>query len=364
MNKNLTIFLITFSFLFFSCNIIGCSNGSSQATKISPKTYNLPVIKVVKKKIPISYITPGSVISDISIKITSRITGFIKRVTVREGQHVKKGQLLVTLDDADVEGAINQTQAAVAKATAAHVDAVTDAKRFETLFLKKSASDNTLRKYRLQSNIAKDNLTAAKAALQTALAQRNYISIVSPVDGIVIARHKLKGDLATPGAPILSVESSKALLFETFVAEARVQNIYSGDKIKVKIDAVNDFFEGVVTRIVPSGDPVTHRYQVKIALDNNTGLLPGMFGRANFIIGYEQIIAIPIGSFISRYGIEGVFVIDKQNITRFRWVQTARIWPDHIEIKAGIRKGERIVADAKHYLKDGDIIKAKASDNE
>ncbi len=298
------------------------------------------------------------------MQVSSRIMGFIENIRVREGERISKGQLLISLDDTDVEGSIQQVRAKVAQAEAAFEDASIDAGRYESLFSRGSASENALRKARLQRDLATDGLREARAALQTVLAQRSYTGITSPVDGVVVVRHKRDGDLATPGAPILTVESGRALLFETYVAEARVRNIQQGDRVAVSIDVLEDTVRGVVARIVPSGDPVTRRYKVKIALPEDAGLMPGMFGRSRFVVGVEQVPVIPSAALTVRGGVSGVFVLDSNNSVRFRWLRTAREWPGRVEVSAGLEGGERVVAASQSGLREGDIVLTEVSLNE
>ncbi len=354
-------FQICFSICILFLFIAGCSGDSPVYSKSPQKTFQLPAVEVKNEKIPVFYTTTGSVVSDARVDVSSRITGFIKNIAVHEGDIIVMGQLLITLDEEDVEGAINQISATVSKAEAALRDAETDVKRYEALFASGSASDNALRKVCLQRDVANDSLREAKATLQTATWQRNYTRIVSPVNGIVVERQKRNGDLATPGFPILTVESAQALLFETYVPETRVANIQIGDKVAVDIDALAKTLKGIVTRIVPSGDPVTRRYLVKISMPGADRLLPGMFGRARYCTGYEKAPVINRSAFIVRGGLGGVFILDQQNCVRFRWLRIAREWPERLEVSAGLNGGEIIVAVNQPDLREGDIIAREVS---
>ena len=339
-----------------------CSNDPPVYSKSPPAVYGLPVTQVKIENIPVYYSTIGSVISDARIELSSRITGFINKITVHEGMTVSTGQLLISLDDSDVEGAINQTMSTVAKANATLLDAETDVKRFEALFARGSASDNALRKVCLQRDIARDSLGEAKAVLKTAISQRKYTRILCPVNGVVINRQKRVGDLATPGIPILTIESDQALLFNTYVPESRMAHIRVNDIVSVDIDALAINFEGQVSRIVPSGDPVSRRYQVKITTPVIDGLLPGMFGRSKFLISYHKSPVVKKSNIYVRGGLTGVFLLDKENRIRFRWLRIARQWPDRLEVSTGLSGGERIIAGQFPELREGDIIKEAGKD--
>ena len=340
----------------------GCSKDPPVYSKTPPSVYQFPVTEVKIKNIPVYYSTIGSVVSDARIEISSRITGFINNITVHEGMSVSSGDLLINLDSSDIEGAINQINSTVAKCTAALLDAETDVKRFNALFERGSASDNSLRKALLQRDIARDNLNEAKAALQTAISQRKYTRIICPVDGVVVNRYKRAGDLATPGIPILTIESAQTLFFNTYVPESHIADIGIGDVAPVDIDALKKSIEGHVARIVPSGDPVSRSYQVKIITPVIDGLLPGMFGRAKFLISHHKSPVVKKSHIYVRGGLTGVFLLDQDHRVRFRWLRIARQWSDSLEVSAGLTGGELIVAGYFPELREGDIVRETGVD--
>ncbi len=360
MKQWLLLMLLVF-FLFLA----GC-NEQTETTikKIVHKTWEVPVTDVMVDKLPINYNTTGSVVSDQRIDIASRTTGYIRKIVVREGETVTKGQVLIILDEADIEGAIRQAQATVNKVTSSLHDAKTDLNHYKKLFKRGSVSESKLRKIQLHHDVAIDTLSEAQAALSTALSQRQYIHISSPITGLAVTRHKREGDLATPGTPILTIESNQSLLFETFVAESRIGTIRQGDTVPVSIDALNEKLKGVVARVVPAGDPLTRRYQVKIALPQHEGLLSGMFGRAQFHIGFESVPVISPLALTERGGLKGVFVVNNNNQIHFRWLQLGQLWDKQIEVRAGLKEGERILALADAAMREGDLVRAEDMVNE
>ena len=352
-NKAIIWFLVVGMVFILS----GCNQESETVGKREFTTHTLPVLEVVNRELPTYYTTIGSVISDNRIHITSRIASYIRKILVREGQSVSKGDLLVSLDSSDIEGAIEQATAAVGKSDSALKDAEIDLERYEALFKQGSVPENALRKIRLQRDVSQDNLRAAQAAHEIAKSQRQYIMIKSPVDGVVVKRQKRAGDLATPGFPIISIESEKALLFKSFVPESQIQKVLQGDSVTVDIDALGKTLNGHISRIVPSGDPVTRSYEIKISLNDTTGLLPGMFGRVRFRIGTEKAPVIARTAVVERGGLCGVFVVDAEQRAHFRWLRFGREWPDRLQVLAGVSQGERIVANNVSLIHDGDLIK-------
>ncbi len=343
-------------------SLAGCNQEPGSVESKEPIVHILPVTEVVDKELPVYYTTIGSVISDNRIQITSRITGYINEVPVREGQQVSKGDLLVSLDSSDINGAIQQAEAAVNTSQSALKDAQIDLERYEALFKEKSIPENALRKVRLQRDVSQETLHAARAALETAKSQLRYIQIKSPVSGVVVERQKHKGDLATPGSPIISIEAEKALLFKSFVPESQIQKLVQNDKVTVAIDALGKTLNGHISRIIPSGDPVTRSYEIKINLNDAADLLPGMFGRVQFLVGTETSPVIARTAVVERGGLRGVFVVNPEQKAHFRWLRFGREWPDRLQVQTGVSPGERIVAHSGALLHDGDIVKSGIRD--
>jgi len=351
--QKMLVVLIALSLFISGCG--GEGNGELATNKSEILAFTST--RVQSAKLAINYATTGTVISDQRVDVASRATGYIQKILVHEGDTVVKGQLLIELDGADVEGAIRQVQASVNKARSALKDAQTDLQRFQALFERGSVSENQLRKITLQRDVAQDSLNEAKAIFQTTRSQRQYTRISSPVSGVVVVRHKRDGDLAAPAMPLLTLESSKGLLFETYVSEGKIKHIKQGDKVDVAIDALNASIQGTVARIVLSGDPVTRKSRIKISLLEHAQLLPGMFGRATFKLGSRESVVIERDSMVSRAGLEGVFVVDESNRVHFRWLRMGKAIGEKLEVLVGLKVGEQIVLQPDERLNDGDLIK-------
>jgi multidrug efflux pump subunit AcrA (membrane-fusion protein) len=93
-----------------------------------------------------------------------------------------------------------------------------------------------------------------------------------------------------------------------------------GKPVEVRIDGLSAPLKGTVSRFVPSADPATRSYQIKIALPEQAGLTPGMFGRAAFQIGESKSPVVPRTALVERGGLSGVFVVDSENTAHFRWI--------------------------------------------
>ncbi|MGE3297334.1 MAG: efflux RND transporter periplasmic adaptor subunit [Porticoccaceae bacterium] len=342
--------------------LAGCS-GDTPAP--APETsVRLPVIAIATTTQPREYEVAGNVVSDRRIEIASKISGYIQAIPVAEGDAVAVGDLLVQIDDSQIAAAITQARVGLDAAQAVLADAAADLARYEALLAQNSIAEAQVRKTRLQRDAASGQLRAARAALEQASAQQAYTRITSPVDAVVIARQRRSGDLVAPGLPLLTLESPRGLLLETWVAEEWLGALAPGAPVSVTIDGIAAPLPGRLARIVPSGDPISRRFAVKIALPETPGLAPGLFGRARFQLGDETLLAVPRAALVERGGLAGVFVVDANQQARFRWLRTRREWPDRVEVTAGIAPGERIVALGAPRLPEGARIDPEVAPGE
>ena len=353
--------MIRHSFLVAVClgvALVGCGDAGSPAPAPEPATWALPTAKVAAAALPVTWEAVGTVVSEARVEVASRASGYIRDLHVHEGDSVRAGQLLVTLDDSDIEAAVHQAESAVAAASAQLDDARIDLTRYQNLYAAGSVAEVQLRKAQLQHDTLAEQLAGARAGLKSARAQRGYVRILSPTDGVVVARQRQRGDLAAPGVPILTVESATQLMFATFVTDSYLSHIALGAEVAVRLNGSR--LGGRVARIVPSSDPVTRKFEIKVALPADPALRPGRFGRAEFVLGTRRRPVIEPAWLVERGGLKGVFVVDAGQRAHFRWIRTEREWPDRIEVVAGLRAGEIVVARSDPRLRDGDTIRATA----
>ena len=333
--------------------LAACSDPSPHAAR-TPTEHALPTLQVHPEPLALHYQTVGSVVSDERVEISSRLAAYVRAINVREGEAIRQ------LDARDQQAAVQQAQAQRALREAALRDAERTLEDTRTLFKRGLVADAARRRAQLEYDSAEQALRAQEAALRATQAQLRYTEIVSPVDGVVAKRLARTGDLVTPGRPLLVVESDTALLFETAAAESQVQHIAVGDVAQVSIDATGQRYRATVLRVVPSGDPVTRRFMVKLQLDDAAGLTPGLFGRSRFKVGETEGLRVPDTALAQRGGLTGVFVVDENNRLNYRWVRTGRREDGLTEITAGLDAGETILAQVPETVRDGDRLQQQA----
>ena len=338
--------------------LFGCDDHSGGHAAVARDPVDATVDVVELRDIPVNYTVPGSVISDGRVEVSSRVVGFIEQLDVREGQSVKRGDLLVRIDSSDIDEAIRQARSGVTASEEDLRDAEYDVERNTRLVQSGAISAETLRKANVRADISRATLDRARSALAAAEAQKDYATIASPVDGVIVSVARRAGEMATTGSPILVVESREVLLFKAFVSESTLASIDTETPVTVRIDSLGERdFPGRIRGIVPSGDDVTRRYEIDVLLPDDPALVPGMFGRAEIALGTYEAPVVPRSAVVGRGGLDGVFVAE-DGIARFRWLRTGRELNGIVEVTSGLKGGEFILTGVDGSLRDGASLKA------
>jgi len=295
--------------------------------------------------------------------VTSRISGFIERVHVKEGDRVEVGAALVDVDDGQVEASIRAAKASLVSAEAELADAGADVGRYQSLATKQALAEDQLRDARVRHSVAGAQVEKMRAELDARREDRRYTRLVSPVHALVRERLHDPGDLLTIAEPVLHLDVLGPMEFEVYVPITRVDAVVEGQEVEIVLDGGGEALSGKVIAVVHSADPVTRRCKVRIALPDNRRFISGRFGKALLPVGEETVAVVPQTAVVSRAGIEGVFVVDEESTVRFRSVRPGRRWGQERELLAGVESGNRVVAQPPARLRDGDRIQ-RVADND
>ncbi len=338
--------------------LTGCQS-QDKASEVKFKTVEAPTMTLSMVAMPVFDATPGSVVSEQQIQVASRLMGYIRDIAVREGDVVKSGQLLFTIDPTDIEGQVVQARAGVAQAEAALLDAKSDFERFSSLYKEESIPKMQYDKIKLHYSMAQSQAQAARAGLNTAESQLHYAQVRAPIDGVVTQKLASKGDLAAPGRPVLVLENLSSLMIQTAVSDETYAHLKQGGSAIVEV--AGRVLTATIARMVPSVDAMSHTHLVKLSVPDAQGLSSGAFARVSFDVGSRQGIRVPKSAILQRAGITGVFVVDSEGVARYRMVRVGNESGDQVGIVSGLNSGEKIVAANAGELDSGDHVSTTAS---
>lgn len=314
------------------------------------------VTVVREQPLPVYANFPGIVTSTNEVQVASRLMGYVRRLLVHEGQRVKKGELLLSLDASDIEGGIAQAKAALAKARSVLTDAKANYQRFLALYQQQAVPEQQFQQVEMGYKVAQGNLAAARAALRQARAQLSYVDVRAPFAGMVVAKFIDSGQLAAPGRPLLTLQSSGHLQVQVQVSQPAFEQLQLGQQVTVTLDGRNfkpRRVEAVVARLVAVADPMTHSHSVKLNLLDGSGAISGDFARVRIPLGMRQSIVVPQSAVQRRAGIDGVFVLDEAGRAAFRMVRLGERRESGVVVLAGLVAGEQLIVSAAGELNNG-----------
>ncbi len=248
------------------------------------------------------------------IKISSTTSAWVTKITVKEGDRVKAGQLLITLDEKQHLSATEQAQSSVNSAEASLKQVGAQKKRMESLFKQKLISQQELESITAKHELAVNQLRQAKAALSSREDELSKLKMTAPSIGIVTRINIEVGEMAVGGmfqAEILMIIADlNQMEVIVDVNENDVVSVSPGDTTEIEIDAFQDtLFYGIVSEIahmartsaMGSAEQVTN-FEVKIRIiDVPDGIRPGMSATANIITDKkDDVLTIPIQSLTVR----------------------------------------------------------------
>ena len=308
--------------------------------------------------LPVLVSVPAAVEPEQRVKVATRMMGWVRELHAREGDTVRAGQLLISIDDQDMRAKRAQVEAGIAEAEAVVANAEKTAERFRNLYAQNSVSKQQLDDVLTGLERAKAGLAKAKAAREEIEVHLGYLDIVSPIDGIVSRRMVEEGDMAAPGHPLLFVDRTDRMKIVARLGEKDVDRVAAGDSVTLRVTSLDGaVYRTVVTRVIPSANPGSHTYDVEMYVDNPDGRLrPGMYARAEFTVGSRRGVVVPPAAIRRRGQLTGVFTVDDENTAHLHWVRLGETFPAGVEVLSGLAGGETVVVSSEKPLIQGDKV--------
>lgn len=321
----------------------GCRPAEPSATGSAGPAVPVRTITVTTERLPLFIEVPATIRPAARAVIASRLTGTISTLPWGLGQSVKAGEVLLTLSAPEAEARVRQSQAQTAEATRT-------AERERTLVTKGVSPPDALRD-------AEDRLRFAQAALAEAEAMLAYATVRAPFDGVVTEKHVLPGDLATPGLPLLVVESTQHLRAESNIPETLAASLHLGDALGVIVDEPPAAIAGTIEELSTASDAVSRSLLAKVAVPT-AAVRSGQFVRLQVPAGKSTALLIPTEA-VSLFGqMERVFLVEQGHAV-LRLVKTGRVTSPRVEILSGVNTGEKVVLAPPAALRDGSPVIAQ-----
>jgi len=272
----------------------------------------------------------GSLLSDESTMISAEVAGRVAEIQFSEGQPVKKGAVLVVLDDAVAQAELSQARANLALAQS----------RFDRSSRLKNAGFVSAEAREDASNALK----LQQASVELAQAKLDKTRVIAPFDGVIGLRAVSVGEFVTPGQNIAPLEAVSMLKVDFRLPERNVSDVKVGQLLEVNVDAMPESaFEGVVYAISPLVEAGGRSVLVRARVDNAAGKLrPGMFARVQLITSESMALVVPESALSPSGQSQFVYRIVEGAAERVL-VQLGERRGGLVEIVAGLQAGDLVV---------------------
>lgn len=286
---------------------------------------------------------PASVEATQATLISSRLMARIIAVKVRAGDNVKRGDLLLELENSDIKAQVQQAEARI-RATAARLkEARQNLERVQELQAGGVMSVSDLEKAQANHETLIAESAEASQALEEARTALSYTEIVAPFDGRVVDRFAEPGDTAQPGSKLLALYNPLSLRVEAQVREHLALILEVGQPLRVEIPSLEKVVDAVIEERVPAADPGSRSFLVKAGVAFDNQMLPGMYARLLVPAGTKQQLLVPADRVVHIGQLDLVWVYeDGQSYRRF--VRIGQLVQDgQVEILSGLAEGDMIL---------------------
>jgi multidrug efflux system membrane fusion protein len=295
-----------------------------------------------------SIATNGIVVAKDEMRLAFKVGGVIRRITVQEGDAVKRGDRLAEIELTEIGSQVEQAQQLADKARR-------DLERGERLY-----ADQVITLERLQD--LRTQAALQHAALRSANFNLGYAVITAPRDGVVLRKLAEERELVPAGQPVIVVSArERGYIVRAALSDREIVQVKLGDPAQIRMDAFpGQAIPGTVTEIASAADEKTGLFAIEVKFDTQPmQLASGLVAKLDIQPASSRLAAlayVPIASVV-----EGdrdrasVFVVDGDHVQR-RSIRVAFISPAGVAIAAGVEPGERVVTDGALYLEDGERI--------
>jgi len=350
--------------------IIFWRHGSSQAASKATATVPVVIGEASQRDVPIYYDALGTVYALNTVAIRAQVNGQIVSIDFRQGQEVRKGDILAKIDPAPFKAALDQSIAKKGEDEALLIDAEKDLVRYKALVLKNFETQQNVDAQQAKVDQDKATIDADQAAIEAAQTQLNFATITAPIDGVVGFRQVDIGNIIHtndigPLTVLTQIKPCTAIFMLPQsdlgpVREAMLQGAVP--VLAYDQDGKQKLAEGTLLLINNQIDQATSTIQLKAEFPNaNERLWPGEFVRIRLLImTRKDAITIPAVALQRGPGGYYVWVVTPDDTAEQRPVDALIVSEDQVIASKGLNAGERVVIEGQTRLDNGTHVAIRA----
>ncbi|HUD52838.1 efflux RND transporter periplasmic adaptor subunit [Parvibaculum sp.] len=353
--------LIPLGFLALSLFLTGCDEAQTSEVKPAPE---VGVAEAVFQPLRAWDEFSGRLEAVDTVEIRPRVGGYIDDIRFREGAPVKKGDVLFQIDPRPFQAEVDRTAALVEQSKARLKLARANLERGRQLVGRGFVSHSTFDTLQSNELVAKGDLAAAQAALETAQLNLEFTRVTSPIDGRASRALITRGNLVT-NASLLTTVVSDTPIYASFHADEQAYLKYAaaerGKEIPVYMGLMTEEgypHEGRLQFIDNKMDAGSGTINGRAVFDNRDGrFTPGLFARIKLVSEKAETVALVSDRAIATdLGKKFVLVVDRQNAAEYRAVTLGPLLGDRRIVRAGLKPGDVVIVSGLQKVKPGDEV--------
>jgi len=322
----------------------------------------IKVVNVIQKEIPIYQTYVGQVYGYKDIPIRARVDGYLMGIHFSEGRHVKKGQLLYTVDPQPYQAKVAESMSQLAKAKTEMVRAENELNRIQPLAEMNAVSQSDLDAAKATYEAAQASVEAAQASLRLTKINLGYTRIKSPIAGLIGKSEAKVGEYVgkNPNPVILNTVSRiDTILVEFFITESEYLRFFRNrDLLKkwqetkkddglelILADGTIHKYRGRINFIDRNVDPTTGAILLQASFANPERLIrPGQYAKVKALVNVaENALIIPQRCVKELQGKYSVYVVNSENKIESRQLEVQGFYKDYYVISSGLKKEDKVV---------------------
>jgi membrane fusion protein (multidrug efflux system) len=321
----------------------GNTKNNERATASRDQSMSVRMQVIQAAKLGDKVVTVGTILSNEEVEIRSEISGKVEKIYFQEGARVRKGELLLKINDAE-------PQAQLVRAQYRQALAEQDAERQRQLFEKKLASEE-------EYEIAVNQLNIVKADIQIIQAQIGKTEIRAPFDGMIGLRYVSEGSYISPVTRITTLHDYNSVKVDFTVPEKYAGQIRKGDRISFSVEGAAQKFAGAVYAVEAKIDPTTRTLHIRALSPNPDGaLIPGAFANVEVVLREKETLTVPSYALIPELKGQRVFVY-KNGKAESQSVEIGSRTDEFVEIIQGVQAGDTLITSGILQLRPGMAVR-------
>lgn len=345
--------------LLILATIIGCSGEKKQNTTTQKE--NIKIVKSIKleeKSIANIKKYNGELKPQQEMKIVTTTGGDIEEIYFKNGDRVKKGEVIAKISNADVEASFFEAQGQLLKAKSTYSTEKISFEKYKKLYEKEIISENDYLAIKNRYETAQGDLKIAEGKFLKAKDDYDRLRVISKIDGVITDLFVKKYERVESGKEIVTIVDSSKMEVDIAVSGNDIRYSKLGNKAKIYIDELGISRDGVISEINLSSDSNSKKYSLRLLVDNGDNkILKGMYAKVNLEQGEVSGIFVPTKAVMIKDLYSYIAIVRDEKATIYRVTPKETIGDMQLIEFEDYKAGDKVVVEGQYLLNNNDKVK-------